>query len=273
MSPRCRPRSCTRPAGRAALALLAALAAYPSVSVAAPAPGRGVEAISGGGGFSDAPLLHAGTFTDTLLLRETLFYAVRLKAGQRLTVRAMVDLRGATKGRHREAKAAGGFALRVFTPLRQALTIENQLTTEVQGLQSDLQAWRTPRVVPTTQAIHEAERRDDWRGPGLYHVAATISAIFRDVGAIVECPLRLHIAIDDRAVAGVGADEAGSGPLDAPAGLADPIAAKAPTAPRARTEEQGRSTLVTAAAAGGGLLLGLLVAVGLLAAIRALRAS
>jgi hypothetical protein len=246
----------------AVLAVLATLAAYGHRPASAAARGGRVEAVSGGGGFADAQLLHPGIFADTLLPRETLFYAVRLHEGERMRVRATVDLRPGSQTAA-GAKAFGGFALRVYSPLRQALTLEHQLTTAITDLETDHDAWETPRVVSFAQAMREAAEGDPWRGPGLYHVTAAVSAIFDDVGAVVEYPLRLQVDVDDRGAA--PADTAGAGPLDAPADAGRPIGAGAHRAAR-RAVSGGASGPATAAAAAGGLLLGLLLALGAVAA-------
>jgi hypothetical protein len=217
---------CAWRAPAVALALLATLVVWGQGPASAAGRAGRVEAVTGGGGFADAQLLHPGIFADTLLPRETLFYAVRLREGQRMRVRATVDLRPGSQTAA-GAKAFGGFALRVYGPLRQALTLEHQLTSAITDLETDHDAWQTSRVVSFAQALRESAEGEPWRGPGLYHVTAAVSAIFDDAGAIVEYPLRLQVDVDDRGVAPAGAT--GAGPLDAPADAGGPIAAGSAT--------------------------------------------
>ena len=76
------------------LALLVALlgaAANLGAEAAVAAP------VVGGSSFDDAPLLRAGTYNDTIVPQETLFYAVALGTGQRLRVDAEVDLSGGSR--------------------------------------------------------------------------------------------------------------------------------------------------------------------------------
>jgi hypothetical protein len=240
----------------AAVALLAVSAICAPVAVAA----ARIAPVAGAGGFADAPFLRAGTYADMLLSRETLFYAVRLREGQRLTVHATVDLRPGSQTRH-GASAFGGFGLRIYDPLRQALFLDSRLHTEPPNFETDEDAWRTPRVVSYARATRAAQHGEDWRGPGVYYVTAAVSAIFHDVGAIVELPLRLKVDIDD---AGAPAGATADGPLDAPVDAVAPIAARARPAPAAPAPAgaaaHGPSPAAMFAAAGGGLLFGLLLA-------------
>ncbi len=244
-----------RLAGACAIALMAAVAACQQTAAAA--GDERTEAVTGGGGFSDAPLLHPGTFRDTLLPRETLFYAVRLREGERLTVRATVDLRPGSQ-LSQGARALGGFSLRVYKPLRQQLSLDGRLETSLQDLETDQDAWRTRRVLSPAQATRRAENGDDWEGPGVYHITAAVSAIFRDPGAVVEYPLRLQIDVDDGPGSPAGAS--GAGPLDAPADSGVPAAATVSRRPPPSSAERGTSAAKTALAVAGGLLFGLLLA-------------
>ncbi|MGH2662105.1 MAG: hypothetical protein ACRDH8_04745 [Actinomycetota bacterium] len=49
------------------------------------------QPVEGGGSFAEAPVLAAGTYSDTIRLTEKLFYAVDLAEGQRLSVRAIIS--------------------------------------------------------------------------------------------------------------------------------------------------------------------------------------
>lgn len=247
--------------------LVVAVLAAPQQAAAAlpPVVGARAQAVSGGGGFADAPILRLGTFTDTLLPRETLFYAVRLRPGQRLKIRATVDLRPGSKYVQGIPDALGGFALSLYTPLRQRLARDDYgATTGSDDLLTDADALDVPRVLSFTQAARRATAGEDWIGPGVYHLTAVISQIYRDVGAIVEFPLRLQIEIDEPA-GGAGAART-AGPLDAP-GHGAQMAAGARRSPPATA--RGRpSVLKVVIAGGGGLLLATLIAGATVAVLR-----
>ena len=196
--------------------------------------------IEGGGSFDDAPLVHAGTYHDTILPQETLFYAVALGEGQRLLVDADVDLSPGSKGERGNADALGGFGLTFYTPLRERLPAA-YVGDPFRGgsdLQRDGDTRRGPRAVGAAAADRrKAAGTGEWIGPGLYTFTAAISAVYQDTGAVVEFPLRLRVTIEGRPVpparigpgplgepaapasaaqAG-GADRASSPPVDAPA--------------------------------------------------------
>jgi hypothetical protein len=71
------------------------------------------QPVEGGGSFAEAPVLAAGTYSDTIRLTEKLFYAVDLAEGQRLSARAIIS--GA------RPQAITGFAvarLNLYSPAR-----------------------------------------------------------------------------------------------------------------------------------------------------------
>ena len=171
------------------------------------------RAVAGGGSFDEAPLLGAGEFTDTLLPRETLFYAIRLRAGQHLRVTGTVDLTPGSRS-HGTPDAAGGFALTLFSPLRQRLPTNDREDAPDEAVDEDFAIPDSEPVSSFARAAQRATDGEDWSGPGLYHVVAAMSATRRDLGALVEFPLRLRVQIDDRGPA--GASLSATGPLDAP---------------------------------------------------------
>ena len=254
--------------GAAAIALLLAFATV-GVQAAGVQAGAAAKPVIGGGSFADAPLLEQGLYTDTLLPRETLFYAVALSAGQRPRVRATID---SSVGSHDEqgfADALSGFpVLTLFTPLHQSLPTpvdpENG-NVESESAEVDVVS---PRVLSAGAADRGAEKNAYWVGPGVYHLAIVLSEVTSDLGATVELPLGLAVEIDGRS------DRAGSTVRPSPGPLGD--ARDAPVA-----DDRGESSRATAAAAsldtalviGGGtaaLLLG--ASAGYLAAVRRARA-
>ncbi len=187
-----------------------AAALIASAGAAAPAV---ASPVAGGGSFDDAPRLGAGRHQDTILPYETLFYAVELREGQRLTVRAVVDLRPGSKSERGDPDAFGGFGLTLYSPLLERLGNDSDPEYESDPtLLSDGDAARTPRALSAPRAD---ERKiagpDDWTGPGTYYVTATMSGFWGDLGAAVEFPLRLDLTIDGPAVPSGSAE---LGPLD-----------------------------------------------------------
>lgn len=190
--------------------LLALLGTAATVGVEA----AGAASVVGGSSFDDAPLLKAGTYRDTILPQETLFYAVALGAGQRLRVDAVVDLSGASKTEHGYAKAAGGFGLLFQTPLRERLSTD--YGGDVFGTVGDFVRDGDSRIAPRVLSRAAADRRnimdaEAWRGPGIYTFTAAISDLDGDLGAFVEYPLRLTVTIDGPSPA----HDVGPGPLGA----------------------------------------------------------
>jgi hypothetical protein len=249
------------------VALLAA-AATAGVQAAVAAP------VNGGGSFDDAPLLHAGTYHDTILPQETLFYAVALGTGQRLRVNAEVDLSGGSKTEHGYAKAASGFRLLFQTPLRERLWAD--YGGDVFGTVGDFVRDGDSRIAPRVLSRAAADRRnimdaEAWRGPGIYTFTAAISDRDGDVGAFVEFPLRLEITIDGPSpTAPVGPGPLGVAPAAPAADAGVGRIVGNPRAQAAARDEPGArvSDVVVVIAAAAALLAGM--GLGVLA-LRALR--
>ncbi len=212
----------------------------------------------GGGSFDDAPLLGAGRHDDTILPYETLFYAVALQEGQRLTVHGLLDLRPGSRSERGYPDARGGFALTLYSPLLERLGSASDPPSEPDpDILTERDVARTPRVQRTAKAdAGKIAGTDSWVGPGTYYIAATISSYWGDLGAAVELPLRLDIAIDGP-VAPEGS--IGSGPLGA-IDTTPAATASRPLAPRAAPATRDGARLAAAAAGGAGLLGGVLVA-------------
>jgi len=220
--------------------------------------------VDGGGSFDDAPLLRAGSYSDTILPQETLFYAVALGEGQRLRVNADVDLSGGSQGERGDADALGGFGLTLYGPLRERLPAA-YVGAPFRGgreLQSDGDTRRGPRVTGAAAADRrKTAGTGEWTGPGIYTFTATISAIHGDTGAVVEFPLRLQITIEGRAVP---AARIGHGPLGDPAAAAAvPTGGAARRARPGSPDAQSRVPDAVVLLAGlGALLAGALLAAG-----------
>ena len=227
--------------------MLIALATGGAQTAAVAAPRAATNPVSGGGGFADAPLLDAGIHTDTLLPRETLFYAVALRAGQRLRVHAKVDVSVGSRGVQDIPDASSGFLqVALFTPLRQRLPSHYAEDDEIMlELESRSAEAESPRVLSAAAAGRAAARDENWTGPGVYHLAVVLSEITRDLGATVELPLRLAIDIDGPSGPAAATARTSQGPLGDP---------RAGPTPDDRTE--ARSDGVAAASLDTGLVVG-----------------
>ena len=80
--------------------------------------------VEGGGDFAQAPILAPGAYADSIRLRETLFYAVELAAGQ--SVRATATVRGAGDN---PTPAIVALDLTVFNPLREEAARDSTVMT------------------------------------------------------------------------------------------------------------------------------------------------
>src|SRR4051812_50212357 len=99
-----------------ALALAAALLLALPVAAGAQGAAQG-EPVVGGGSFANAPLLEPGSYRDTILPGERLYYAIRLQAGQQLRVRAKLDVEPGEV----DDEVADGFSIGMQTPLREVV--------------------------------------------------------------------------------------------------------------------------------------------------------
>jgi Ca-activated chloride channel family protein len=239
------------------------LLVVPGAAAVASAAGGGAAAreratpVAGGGGFADAPSLDAGVYGDTLLPRETLFYAVALRSGERLRARATVDVSVGSRSVQDIPDASAAFPeIRVFTPLRQQVPSEDLAVAEAGD---DLEALAVevvaPRVLTAAAAGRRAAGNEYWTGPGVYHIALTMSQITRALGATVEFPLRLAIDVDGRRTGGGPPARASPGPLgDWRAGAS--TAARARARSRAASSDEPVGAGLLAAGGAGGILVG-----------------
>lgn len=252
----------------ACLASVAETGASTAASGRAAASG-GVTPVIGGSGFADAPLLGGpGVYSDTLLPRETLFYAVSLRAGERLRVRMTVDVSVSTRSTQDFPDAGAAFsAVALYTPLRQRLYTEN--LGEGGDFESEVIEINGPRVLPAAAAGRRAARNESWTGPGIYHLAIVLSKLTRSLGATVELPVRLAIEVERPPGAGAPVGSVSPGPLGDPR-TGPRVSAAAARVPDRRLR-QPVSIPLTVAGAAGGLVAG--AAIGFGTAVRRRRTS
>lgn len=235
------------------LTLTALLVAALSTCVA-PAPAQ--SPVAGAGGFTAAPVLGAGTFSDSILPRETLFYAVRLRRALRLRVRVGVDLTAASRLQG-DTPHAGRLVIDLYTPLRQR--IEREVGSDSADLDRPASTITGPRVASVRAAQRRAAEAGDYTGPGLYYLTIVLSETITDSGATAELALRLDVDTGPASAAAEGRPD--PGPLGAAA--AGPSAPGPPAGGGAASgrsaEPGGRSPAVLLAAGAGGLAIGALL--------------
>jgi Ca-activated chloride channel family protein len=221
---------------RAALALTATLVlATPGVARAQPAE---VEPVVGGGSFANAPLLEPGTYRDTILPGERLYYGVRLEAGQRLRVRAKLDV----KPGEVDVDTAAGLSIGLQTPLREVITeTDDDLTgnSTVGSVEDEFNV-----VFPA--AVAPSATRDGigaYLGPGVWYPSLYLSSTERRPDK-VEFPIELELEV-------IGEPQPDADP--------EPTPAKATPTPEPEAEEGGGTSAAAIAGIGVvGLVVGLI---------------
>jgi len=191
----------------------------------------------GGGSFNAAETLGPGTYRDTLLTREFLYYAVDLQPGQRLHVTARADTDAQTFDDTTDV-----ININAFGPLRNQLLSSKasitrpgetaELTTEPAG-QDEVADGGTPQP-----------------GPGRYYVALFSDWLRTYEPPKAELPITFTIAVE-----GEGGATATPTPSPSPT--------PTPTPAPAVQDEGGTSAALLGGAAVAGLLVGGLGAAGL----------
>jgi Ca-activated chloride channel family protein len=126
------------------------------------------EPVVGGGSFATAPVLESGSYRDTLLPAERLFYGVRLEPGQQLRVRAVM------LEDDKEVYAYDSFGVGIETPAREVEVldaVERDLAgngTITDGVRGDPIEFVTPTVETLSTGLDEFS---SYRGPGIWYVS------------------------------------------------------------------------------------------------------
>jgi hypothetical protein len=217
-------------------ALLLSLVLALAAPAAATAQTQGT-AVVGGGSFADAPLLESGTYRDTILPGERLFYGIRLEPGQQLRMRAKLDV----KPGEVDQDTAVGFSIGLQTPLREVIvdTDEDIAGNSTVGAVDDELQVVFPRVLAASGARSET---GNYPGPGVWYPSLYLISNQRRP-AKVEFPVEFELEA-------VGDPQPDASP--------EPTPAKATPAP-APEGESGDGTSAGAIAGIGlaGLLVGL----------------
>jgi Ca-activated chloride channel homolog len=179
----------------------AAAAALVALALAAPAAAQQdepAEPVVGGGSFNAAPLLEPGTYRDTVLSGEYLYYAIALEAGQRLHVRARItDMDAETWDR-----ATAAFSINLHTPQREM--VGTPVDEDVAGHGNIDPAGITDANVdellrwdfygPRAQPFTAATESPDYQGPGTWYVS--LHPVAGDRRIKVELPVELSLEVD-----------------------------------------------------------------------------
>ena len=220
------------------LALGAALAlAVPGAARAQ--PDQQGQAVVGGGSFANAPLLEPGRYRDTILPGERLYYGVKLAAGQRLRLRAKLDVeRGEV-----DTDTAAGFSIGLQTPLREVITDTDEDITgnsTVGDVEDEFNVIFPPAVAPSATRDGIGE----YRGPGVWYPSLYLPSVLKKP-AKVEFPVEFELEV-------IGEPQPDASPEPTPGKEATP-------APEKESEDEGSGTGAGAIAGIGlaGLLVGL----------------
>ncbi|HLL55718.1 MAG TPA: VWA domain-containing protein [Myxococcaceae bacterium] len=199
--------------------------------------------VSGGSSFRDAPKLESGLYKDTIMPGEELWYAVDLKAGQQLVMKATLD--------RKSDKGGGGlFEVKLVNPALKGLSSGDG--ADPRGYEVNIRE-RVVSVGVQSGTIANKEQYKTVNEPGTYYARIEWKA---DV-APIEAPLELSVEITgDKKGADASVTPAATKPPAAQAASVTP-AATAPPAGQQGETGQGASRsnrLLLLSVAGLGLL-------------------
>jgi Ca-activated chloride channel family protein len=221
-----------------------ALAAVLFLALAAPAAAQQDQftPVVGSGSFNAAPILAPGTYRDTVLPEEYLYYAVRLQAGQRLHVVAKPEI-------DKQTFTDLGLA---YTKLNVAGPDREQLF-DITGTQSFTDDVDPPADFTTPAATTIAEQNgqgahEAWKGPGVYFLSVYPIYVGSHEVPKAEIPFTFQLSVEGTAQAE---------PKATPVATKTPKPAPTPT-PTPAEASGGASPALAAGFGVGGLLLGAL---------------
>jgi Ca-activated chloride channel family protein len=164
------------------------------LALVAPASAQSARTpVVGGGSYNDAPLLDPGSFSDTILPGERLFYGFKVQPGQSLHVTAR--LRGVSDDAFKDV--ADVWAVGIETPLRE-VEIQDLVARDVTG-NGTLSGRGTARIEfvskPALTLSAAREEEQTYRGPGTWFVNVYVATTKADP-VRRELPIDLDVAVE-----------------------------------------------------------------------------
>ena len=149
------------------------LAALLALALAAPAAAQTTVGtpVVGGGSFNNAPILEPGTFRDTILPAEYLYYGFRLQPGQQLHVKMKPDIDGADIYR----MGVLYISLNIHTPTRVTNVNSNQPGDNKEALYSGGDNEELAISSDVVRPDQDLADNGTWPGAGVYYLAVHTS--------------------------------------------------------------------------------------------------
>jgi hypothetical protein len=224
----------------AVLALVLAAPAVAQTTVGTP--------VVGGGSFNTAPILEPGTFRDTILPAEYLYYGFRLEAGQQLHVKAKADIDGADVYR----MGVLYISLNIHTPTRVTNVNSNQPGDHKSAIYSGGENEELAISSDVVRPDQDVASTGTWPGAGVYYLAVhTAYTGDRFPPPRSEIPFTFTATISGQAQAST---------TDTPTPTATPSATPKPVV-RASDEGGGPPPSVAAVFGVGGILIGVVAGI------------
>jgi Ca-activated chloride channel family protein len=219
---------------------------------AAAAQDKGTPVV-GGGSFNSAPLLEPGTYRDTILPTEYLYYGFRLQAGQYLRVTVTLpDIPSDSVRRMGVIWLAGN----IHTPTRTRTDVFHEREGDKDYIGFGGPGPNETLVVSSDDVSAEQDdsERGAWRGAGVYYLALHATTGFGTTDPVrAEIPLTFHAEI-------VG--EAQPNATPSPTQTPTPATTATPAKPEETAESDGGPSAAVAAVGGvGGLLIGVIAGI------------
>jgi hypothetical protein len=222
-----------------------------ALAIAAPARAQdtGGTPVVGGGSFNTAPTLTPGTYRDTILPAEYLYYGFKLEAGQQLHVTADTDIDAA------DVNAMGVLylSLNIHTPSRVSNPNSNQPGDNKSALQTGGDNTRLAISSDVVRPDQDNGASGLWPGAGIYYLAVHTSYTGdRFPPPRSEIPFTFTATIDGQA-------EPSTTDTPTPA----PTAARTalPSAGAHDVDEDGPSAALAAGFGVGGILIGVVAGI------------
>jgi Ca-activated chloride channel homolog len=226
----------------------AVLGALVALTVAAPAAAQtGETPVVGGGSFNAAPILEPGSYSDTVLPAEYIYYAIRVQPGQRLHLTGHTDLTD-TELLHLAVPAV---YLTIQSPTRVNVSPFGEGTDQADiggRAGADFEG-------PAAQVADDVQTEGPWSGSGVYFLS--VQAVWRGSDPEpprVEIPFHFTVSLE-----GTPQAKPTQTATPTPTRTATPTAAATPAGDQG--DDKGP---VTAAGAGvAGLLIGVVAGIAL----------